>query len=560
VARRILIAGLGIFTGVVALIAIDGDPKGALRGYVGAESKALAALHPDRLNDAEYGAAYFSYGDFSALTTDTLRVSATPWVPTAAMIALQEAKGDPGKVSLDLVRSFFRRYGFHVSAEIANWPADLPRPQTDAPLGLNVGEAARWMPPIAVSVANFGCPACHSGAVYHADGTPDDTRVWTGAPNSSINLEGYTQGVYTAMKDFGGDDDRLWQAIDALFPDLGVRERWTLKLVVLPALRTRIQQLEAELGRAVPFSGGLPGATNGLDALKSRLGMIPQGTMVEHSAFSSVPDLGGRLWRTMLLNTGSYAIPGIETAHTTTAGDIDRARTDALAAIVTYFTVPSMGVTSATAAGSIPKAQKLMRWLSTYEAQPFPGRIDADLAGRGRGIYAAACASCHGAVDESLTRPALVSFPNWTGDVGTDRLRIGLFDDAMAKAVNAQYGAYIEARAATGYAAPPLVGLWSSAPYFHNGSIPTLYHLMHPGERPVMFQVGGHALDFSLVGIAGARTDDRTWMYPAGYRPWSESVLVDTRHEGLSNVGHEQPFMGMSEGDKAALLEYLKLL
>jgi hypothetical protein len=137
---------------------------------------------------------------------------------------------------------------------------------------------------------------------------------------------------------------------------------------------------------------------------------------------------------------------------------------------------------------------------------------------------------------------------------------MGLFDDKMAAAVNAQFGTYIEAHAATGYAAPPLIGLWSSAPYLHNGSIPTLYHFMHPSERPVAFQVGGHALDLSLVGIAGTRSDDGSWLYPAGYRPWSEPALVDTRHEGLSNAGHEQPFAGMSEADKAALLEYLKLL
>lgn len=558
--RWLLIIVLVIIAGIAALVAIDGDPKGALRGYVATESNTLGAFDFERMTDADYGAAYFSYGDFSALSSDTLRVSATPWTLTAALLALQETNGDASNVSLDQVRAIYQRHGFHVSAQIANWPDGLPRPQTELPLGLNVGEASRLMPPIAVSVANIGCAACHSGVVYRADGTPDEKRVWIGAPNTSINLEGYTQAIYAAMRDFGGNDERLWQAVDSLFPELGMRERWTLELVVLPELRKQVQQLERELGRGIPFHGGLPGATNGLDALKNRLGLIPEGTRVEHSAFNSVPDLGGRLWRRSLLNTGSYVIPGTDAGRATSLADIDRAHTDALGAIVTFFTVPSMGVTAEVAERAIPKTQKVMQWLAAYTAQPFPGAIDASLAARGRDVYAASCASCHGSFDESLSTPKLVSFPNWFGEVGTDRLRITLLGDTIAAEVDAQFGDYIDARRAAHYAAPPLIGLWSSAPYFHNGSVPTLYHLMHPTERPVTFQVGGHALDLGRVGIAGTRTDDGGWMYPAGYQPWSEPVLIDTESEGLSNAGHEQSFTGMDEADKAALLEYLKLL
>ena len=35
-----------------------------------------------------------------------------------------------------------------------------------------------------------------------------------------------------------------------------------------------------------------------------------------------------------------------------------------------------------------------------------------------------------------------------------------------------------------GYVAPPLDGIWASAPYFHNGSVPTVYHVLFPDERP----------------------------------------------------------------------------
>ena len=42
--------------------------------------------------------------------------------------------------------------------------------------------------------------------------------------------------------------------------------------------------------------------------------------------------------------------------------------------------------------------------------------------------------------------------------------------------------------------------------------------------------------------------------------PWAQPVRIDTTVAGLNATGHEQPFDTMSEPDKAALLEYLKLL
>ena len=153
-----------------------------------------------------------------------------------------------------------------------------------------------------------------------------------------------------------------------------------------------------------------------------------------------------------------------------------------------------------------------------------------------------------------------MSFPNWVGDVGTDRLRIGLFDDAMAKAVNAQYGAYIDARAATGYVAPPLVGLWSSAPYLHNGTIPTLYHLMHPAERPVTFYAGGHRSDLNMSDRRRSRADAGAWLFPAGLSSLVGTALIDTRRQGLGQcLGHDQTLHWHERSDKTALLEYLKL-
>lgn len=39
-----------------------------------------------------------------------------------------------------------------------------------------------------------------------------------------------------------------------------------------------------------------------------------------------------------------------------------------------------------------------------------------------------------------------------------------------------------------GYVAPPLYGAWQSAPYFHNGSVPTIWDVLKPSDRPKIWQ------------------------------------------------------------------------
>ena len=52
-----------------------------------------------------------------------------------------------------------------------------------------------------------------------------------------------------------------------------------------------------------------------------------------------------------------------------------------------------------------------------------------------------------------------------------------------------------------GYVARPLEGVWATAPYLHNGSVPTLDDLLKPeDERPVCFPVGHREYDPVKLG------------------------------------------------------------
>ena len=116
------------------------------------------------------------------------------------------------------------------------------------------------------------------------------------------------------------------------------------------------------------------------------------------------------------------------------------------------------------------------------------------------------------------------------------------------------------------YKARPLNGIWATAPYLHNGSVPTLYDLLLPkrrvsdpieGEyRPDEFMVGSREFDLEKVGLKSI-----------GY----DGFLFRTSIWGNNNNGHEyasgltpQPdgtfLPALTKEQRLDLLEYLKSL
>jgi cytochrome c5 len=194
------------------------------------------------------------------------------------------------------------------------------------------------------------------------------------------------------------------------------------------------------------------------------------------------------------------------------------------------------------------------------------GPIDQAKAGKGEQIFKSKCEGCH--QERLLPLMELGTDPNRANSFGQlvgDRpfpaaiapLLQGLKKRAFADdGISQQLQATMDAKKvywrSTGkYKARLLQGIWATAPYLHNGSVPTLYHLLHPEQRPAQFVVGNREFDPEKIGY-------QSDLPARGANTW----IFNTTMPGNSNIGHSGEKFGsaLPEEQKAELLEYLKSL
>jgi hypothetical protein len=110
----------------------------------------------------------------------------------------------------------------------------------------------------------------------------------------------------------------------------------------------------------------------------------------------------------------------------------------------------------------------------------------------------------------------------------------------------------------TGYVAPPLDGVWASAPYFHNGSVPTVYGVLTAEARPKYFRRVGGAKEYDAKNL-GLMVETLIAPAPKDAPGEARRRVVDTTLPGLSNQGHPFGFK-LGEKEKRQVIEYLKTL
>jgi hypothetical protein len=200
--------------------------------------------------------------------------------------------------------------------------------------------------------------------------------------------------------------------------------------------------------------------------------------------------------------------------------------------------------------------RRIEDWLLTLEAPAFPFPVDQGQAERGRAVYAANCTSCHGSPGAWTGRMVPVAqpgVPEGPDRIATDPHRIRMWDPTSAETYNRYTSGYDWKfngfRSQEAYAAVPLTGIWLRAPYLHNGSVPTLYHMLRPEQRPGRFYRGYDVYEPQLAGFE----------WRVAREGANEFFLYDTSLPGNSNQGHDYG-SSLSEEEKVALVEYLKTL
>jgi mono/diheme cytochrome c family protein len=208
-----------------------------------------------------------------------------------------------------------------------------------------------------------------------------------------------------------------------------------------------------------------------------------------------------------------------------------------------------------------PDFAYILQYLKSIEAPKYPLPIDRKLAARGEVLFTDNCARCHGTYGEKWTYPNKV-IP--LKEVGTDPRRFHALTRAFGEAFNRSWFAQLphgQGIETDGYQAPPLDGIWASAPYFHNGSVPTLYGVLKSKSRPRVFtrsyRTALEDYDSKHVGFKVQVLDqapDERATPPLEFRK-----VYDTSRPGRGNGGHTYGDR-LTEEERMAVLEYLKTL
>jgi hypothetical protein len=248
-----------------------------------------------------------------------------------------------------------------------------------------------------------------------------------------------------------------------------------------------------------------------------------------------------------------------KTMYHTGAGDARSVRS-LMQFMLSPLTVPS------TFAREEPTFADIRAYLLTLEPPKYPFPIDSSLAAAGEQLFGAHCARCHG------TYGAHGTYPNKIVPldvIGTDPNRYEGVSAAFAAHYNRSWFGHerpgwladdFTARPTPGYQAPPLDGIWATAPYFHNGSVPTVYHVLNSKARPRCYtrsyRTDADCYDPVRLGwkfqVVETGVDPRL-------SPHERRKVYDTTLPGRGIGGHT---FGddLTEPERLAVIEYLKTL
>jgi cytochrome c1 len=195
----------------------------------------------------------------------------------------------------------------------------------------------------------------------------------------------------------------------------------------------------------------------------------------------------------------------------------------------------------------------VLAYINSIEPPKYPKPVNTTLANEGEKIFVANCSKCHGTYGpdgkypnllipaEIIKTDSALYTANYSNPQFIDWFNKSWFSSGDHPAQLVPY---------KGYIAPPLDGIWVTAPYFHNGSVPDLEGVLNSKKRPAYWQRNFKKPVYNYT-IPG-------WQYEIKEAPVGAEVY-NTTLKGFGNYGH---YFGdkLSDAERKAVIEYLKTL
>lgn len=195
----------------------------------------------------------------------------------------------------------------------------------------------------------------------------------------------------------------------------------------------------------------------------------------------------------------------------------------------------------------------VLAYIFSLQPPKYSKPVNQSLTAKGKILFEANCATCHGTYGDKET------YPNYLIPASVIKTDSALYS---ANYSNPQFVDWFNKSWFTqgehpaklvpfeGYVAPPLDGIWVSAPYLHNGSVPSLEALLNSKVRPKFWSrdFDKPQYDYDKIG----------WKFIVEKQ--GDSVTIyNTTLPGYGNYGH---YFGdaLTNKERKAVIEYLKTL
>jgi mono/diheme cytochrome c family protein len=474
-----------------------------------------------------------------------------------------QPNGGPDETRLSLSREGYKAFGLIYEKEQTGEEKDIP-----------VGVSKRRN--LGFDRVFVNCAFCHTGTVRTS--VDSEPAVVLGMPANQLNIRNFEDFLFQCVGGPQFGKENLIPEIENMSGRLSLFDRYILYPAAIWIVRDRVGFLSSRLGFFIKQPDWGPGR---VDTFSNAKGIF-------NWPWQKLPD-----WHTdhrvEFDQIGTVEFPSIWRQRAR------KKRADGCPMELHWDgnndAVEERDLSAAFGTGALPpnidhkNIEKIEAWLLDHSIPPkftefFPA-VDSQLSEKGRTIYQAHCAACHGVDGQDFTGEK-VGYVTPIGKIKTDRYRLDNYTEGLAAGQAMLYagekktGSAADADLAEkcdppahgdaqensyrfkrfhktyGYANTPLDGIWLRAPYLHNGSVPTLRDLLNPaGSRPKSYYRGSDVYDPVAMGFEShspTRPDGRAYF------------RYDTTQPGNSNEGHEGPAYGtdLPEQDKTALIEFLK--